>query len=172
MDLSCWITGSSGRLSCFLDLLNSCLSGSWAQCYYIRSVQCTLLSYPIQWRFSALGVSLDDPRNCENQLFYCLRPASMVAASGFVRISGTQCTVAWVQHYRYYRYSAIIQSLLVQRIRRWPCDNSVHQLPGLLGPKWGCSGIINLRIATKAVLGLQLYSGRCSEDRARACTYS
>ena len=90
---------------------------------------------------------MDDPRNCENQLFYCLRPASMVAALGYVRISGTQCTVAWDRHYRYYKYSAIIQSLLVQRIRRWPCENSVQQFPGLLGPKWGCSGIINLRMA-------------------------
>ena len=98
---------------------------------------------------------MDDPRNCENQLFYCLRPASMVAALGFVRISGTQCTVAWVQYYSYYRYSVIMQSLLVQRIRRWPCDNSVQQFPGLLGPKWGCSGIIYLRMASMAVLGLQ-----------------
>ena len=137
-----WFLWQAIMLSGFL--LNSCLSGSWAQCYYIRSVQCTLLSYPIQWRFSALGVSMDDPRNCENQLFYCLRPASMVAALGFVRISGTQCTVVWVQHYRYYRYSDIISTYCqcsgsAAGLVRTQCNSSL-----VLGPKWGCFEIIIL----------------------------
>jgi hypothetical protein len=38
-----WFLWQAIMLSGFL--LNSCLSGSWAQCYHIRSVQCTILSY-------------------------------------------------------------------------------------------------------------------------------